>query len=265
MANELIDYETKWGAAAEAAAAEEPARMSGVTISTKGGVLSVDGVAMPGNQMAALVIDATNENLYFADKWTEGVTQAPKCYAFGRGKEEMAPHPSMAAYPDTFEPQHDTCTGCPMGEFGSSETGKGRACKQTRKLILLLAGVYSPRPRSRDFDLDLFMEEQHFAEADPAFLRLPVTSVNNWVNYVNQLTKSVHRPPYGVFTRVYVEPHPKNQYEVKFELIQPAPEEFYNVLTARHEDFVNMPFQGYQPPQQPEAAQAAGKFRRPGA
>jgi len=43
--------------------------------------------------------------------------------------------------------------------------------------------------------------------------------VRNWSNYVHTLAAVVKRPPWAVVTQIHVVPHPKNQFEMKFEAL----------------------------------------------
>jgi len=179
-------------------------------------------------------------NTYFADEYVEGQKTPPTCYAYGRTNEEMAPHPSMAVHPDTFIPQSVDCASCEWNKFGTARKGRGKACGNRELLALMHAGDYLPRKGSRDFDLDLVDPTQpdglkHYADSDAFMLKLPVTSVRNWSDYVNKLA-ALQQPIFGVVTRVYLERHQTNQYEVMFEMIEAIPDgDPYDVLAKRHE------------------------------
>ncbi len=265
MSNELTNVTQDWADAATAYAKAEPLE-GGNFLSTKGGVLTFNEQAMPGNQAVVVVVDSVRENTYYPAKFDPDLPMPPTCFAFGRNKDLMAPHPSMASRLDYFQPQHQECAGCPMNEWGSADTGRGKACQNRRRLSLLPAGYYSPKKGSRDFDLDLFTDETAFQTGDVAYLRLPVTSVAEWSKYVNQVAASLQRPPYGVVTRVYVEPDPKSQYKVRFEMIEQVSDDLARIVMARHATEEAMPFQGYAAPEA-NATKGGdmGGFRRPGA
>lgn len=251
--NDLVSYDQQWAEQAKQVQREEPQQAGGF-LTIRGGILKYGDDVLPGNQACVVVIDAYRENTYYPGKYDPENASPPACYAFGRGPEPMFPHESMQAHPDVFQPQHVAdgevkgCEGCPRNEWGSAETGRGKACKNRRRLICLPAGYFAPRKGSRDFDLELFTDPDHFATADTASLKLPVTSGKNWAKYVNQVAATTHRPFFGVFTRVYVEPDPKSQYRVMFEMVDLVPNELAEAVMSRHEAEAAKPFEGYQPP-----------------
>ncbi len=262
MANDLVPIEQKWAEQAEAAASQEQL-VAGTFLSTRGGVLSIGDEVMPGNQVLVVVVDSINENTLYEGKYVADDTKPPICYAFGRGvDEEMAPHESMQAAPEYFEPQAETCGVCPMNEWGSADQGRGKACQNRRRLVLLPAGFYTPKRGSRDFDLEIFDEEAHFRTADLATIKLPVTSVKEWAKYVHDVAANFRRPPHGVITRIYLEPDTANQYKVKFEMVEEVSNELAEAVMMRHDQAIQQKLTGYAPPQEKAPAPASGNSLR---
>lgn len=257
----LVAIQQKLAEQAQTKAAQITVSTGGAFLSTRAGVLSFDDEAMPGNQVCVVIIDDVFENTYYEGKWDPNAITSPKCYAFAREKLDLAPHPSMQNHPDYFEPQNDACQGCPKNEWGSADTGKGKACQNRLRLTLVPAGRYIPKKGSKDLDLDLFADEEHFSEADPVFLKLPPTSVEEYAKYVSQLSAAHGLPPHGVFTRVYCEPHPKHQFHVKFEMIERVPADLLGVVMERHDKAGALPFSPYTPPEEPEAPAAGGGLK----
>lgn len=249
----LQNYDEKWAQEAQAATKAEPLQ-AGSWLSTKGGMLAIGDVVLPGAQAAVIVIDGVRENTYYTSKYDPDAPMPPTCYALGRDVDPMFPHLDMQKDLTYFHPQHwvdgqvQGCDGCPMNRWGSADQGRGKACQNRRRLTVIPAGFYTPRRGSRDFDLTLFDEEAHFAKADTAFLRLPVTSVNTWSKYVNQVATVQRRPPHGVVTRISVEPHATYQYELFFEPIELVPDGLAEVIMERHRLAQEMPLLGYDAP-----------------
>jgi len=255
----LVAIQQKLAEQAQSKASQIAVNTSGAFLSTRSGTLSFDDEAMPGNQACVLIVDDVFENTYYEGKWNPNEITSPKCYAFAREKLDLAPHPSMQNHRDYFDPQNYVCQGCPKNEWGSADTGKGKACQNRIRLTLVPAGRYIPKKGSKDLDLDLYDDAEHFSEADPVFLKLPPTSVEEYAKYVSQLSAAHGLPPHGVFTRVYIEPHPKHQFHVKFEMIERVPDDLLGVVMERHETATAMPFSAYTPPEeQPEQAQGGG-------
>lgn len=263
----VTKYDEKFAAMAAGYTAGE--RVTGQFISTKGGMLKFGEDLLPGNQICAVVLDYVQERTFYTEKYNpdaEGGALPPVCYAFHRtdDPEEMAPHPSMQADLSYFQPQNDICRTCPNNDWGTADTGRGKACSERRRLALLPAGFYNPRRGSRDFDLSLIDDPNHYANADIAYLKLPVTSVKEWARYVTSLASSLRRPPVAVVTRIYIEPDVKSQFKVKFELIEQLPDTMFEIIMARHEEAKNGIVFGYPPPSGSDVQQggAAGGLRR---
>lgn len=258
----LVTYDAKRAAAAQAYAEQTHAPPSGDMLSIKGGLFSLSDQAI-GDQLVVCVLNSIYENNYFAGVYKEGVPASPTCYAYGRPGEEMAPHVSMAEHPDHFIPQAETCKECPMNEFGSAAVGEGKACKNRVRLALIPAGEYTPKPKSRDFDLDLYDGStpegvDHFKNADALVLKIPPTSMKNWNEYVSKLA-ALGQPPFGVATRIYLERHPKYQVLVHFEMIEPITDESYDTLSLRHDGLGgDVMASAYSPPKEEEVERKVG-------
>lgn len=270
MANEITNYDDAYAQRAARATKQEQLR-TGTFLSTRGGILKVGEQEMPGNQACVVILDWVRENTYYEGRFDPDAPAPPTCYAFARGPEEeeaMGPHESMQADLTYFKPQNATCRGCAMNEWGSADKGRGKACQNRRRLTVIPAGVFVPKRGSRDFDLEVFDDVAHYEQADVAFMKLPVTSVENWAKFVNQIGASVNRSPDGVFTRIFTEPHPKWQYTVNFELIEKVPVELAAVMIRRADAAQAAEMQGYLPPQEREAAnpgrQTVRNFRTTG-
>lgn len=259
MSNLPVDISKKWEAQAQAAAAEVPAT-GGTFLSTKAGVLKFGEEVMPGNQVCVIIMDALLENTAYAGKFDPNDQQPPVCYAFGRLDEqkEMAPHPSMEDHPEYFVPQAESCAVCPMNEYGSADTGRGKACQNRARLALLPAGYFMQKGRTKDFDLELFNDPKHFTTADIAYLKLPVMSVKNYYKFVGDVAATHNRPPWGVIARIYLEQDAQAQFKVCFEMLELVPDELAEIIMQRHETQMDAKIGGYQPPD-PNKAQNQAK------
>lgn len=241
----------------------------GSFLSTKGGILTFQDEPLPGNQMAVIILDVAHERTFYAEKYQAGAENnlPPVCYALERALDveavaTMGPHPSMQAGPDYFVPQNDVCATCPNNEWGTSDTGKGKACGERRRLAMLPAGYYQPKRGSRDMELHLFDDPAHYASADIAYLKLPVMSVKDWGRYTGQLSASHSRPPFGAITRVYLEPDPKSQFRVKFEMLELLPAELFQTIYDRHVEAAASIVFGYPPPSAEAVAGRGGRSVR---
>lgn len=166
----------------------------GTNFSLRAGVLSFDGNPIPGNTINVIVLASAFENSYFDSDFDADNPRSPVCFAIGETDENLAPHAN------SLTPQHEKCEGCAMAEWGSDpKGGRGKACKEVRRLCL--------------------MPVDGLSEPDKATLgnmRIPVTSVKNWSNYVHTLAATVKRPPWSVITTITVKPNVKTQFQVEF-------------------------------------------------
>jgi len=223
----LVNYDEELAKQAAAAAEQEKNVGGGSFFSTRAGVLSVDGQSLPGNEMAVLIVDGILENVYYAGKFDPDELESPTCFAFGRDEADMAPH---LVVQQNGTAQHATCKGCPKNEFGSSDTGKGKACGNRRRLALLPAGAFDKKTD----EYTPILDPAHYANTEMRYLKVPPTSISAYAAYVKQLAGGLKRPPHGVFTRISLSPHPKKQFEVKFEALMPVPSEVLGAIMARN-------------------------------
>lgn len=252
---EVVDWQKEMEQQAQIAAeAQRSSGGGGKFFSTAAGVLQFDGNPLPGNQMAVVILADIMENSYYDGPYDPENRAAPVCFAFGHHEDAMEPHVKVDE-DDYFERQHSVCDGCPRNEWGSADTGKGKACKNVMRLAVIPAGAYKGKGSGRNvtYELDLYDDPQHFAKAEVAFLKLPVMSVKNYAKYVKQLAGDMRRPPHGVITNIYIEPDPKSQYKLMFELVDVIEDnDILSAVMPRHKaERASIDFP-YNPPQEDE-------------
>jgi hypothetical protein len=211
--------------AKEAAAKERPSISK---ISLKSGVMSYGGAPMMNNEVEAIILSASYRNAWYATKFDPNNIKNPNCFAFSEEDEGMAPHENVA------EPVHATCEGCTKAEWGSAgENSRGKACKQTRRLVLLPSNA-----------LDEGIEKVKTAEL--AILDLPVTSVKNYSQFINTLAASAGVPAYAAVCKVKVVPDMKTQFKVMFQAMRVVPSvELLDALKSRRPEALRISLQPY--------------------
>jgi hypothetical protein len=212
---------------ADVAAGMEANTGGGSFFSVAAGVLSFDGAPIPGNQMAVVILDHIHENVFYEGIYDAGNPRPPTCFAFARDGSELAPHETVV---EAGQAQHETCKGCSQNEWGTAERGRGKACRNTRRLAMIPAGTIDVNSGR----FTPFTDPDHFETATVGIMKIPVTSVNGFGTYVKQVSGAVRRPPHGVFTRVRVVPDPKTQVRVLFEPLDNAPAGIIPILMKRH-------------------------------
>ena len=208
--------------------------------STKGGTLSWNNMALPGNKMECIVLLSMHENLYYKDKFDASSPASPVCYAFSFDGVDMAPHPEA----DT--PQAKGCNDCPNLKWGTSDNGRGKACRETRRLCLLPASAAA--------------SPQAVAAAEAGLLRVPITSVKFWAAMVNKLS-TLQLPPFAMITEVSVHVDPKTMFRVEFAVKRAiTDEDVLGALMNRMNSERNNMSMAYPKNTTPEAPAAPRKF-----
>lgn len=234
---------TKWdeelAKEAEIAAGAEASAGGGQFFSTRGGQLSWQDAPLPNNEMAVVILDAIFENVFYEGRYDPDAPQAPTCFAFAREEADLAPHKVVL---DAGQAQSlDGCKDCEHNEWGSADTGRGKACRNTRRLAMVPAGQFN-----RNGDFELFDDEDHYATTAIGFMKLPVTSIKGYANFVKQVAGALKRPPFGIITRVAVVPDAKTQFKVVFEALEKVPDELMGAIMKRREEVmatIDFPYQ----------------------
>lgn len=222
---------------------EESVGGGGRFISTKGGRLTYEGAEIPGNKMNVVVVDHIIEYVYYGDRYDSENPQSPLAFAFGRDEDDMRWH-------DNSIPEYagELCKDSDILEWGSADTGKGKAAKQMRRLAVI--------PEDQ---LD------NIEEADVAYIKVPVTSVKGWAGYVRQIGGTLSRPPLGVITEISLVPDSKTQFKMQFKLVETIDDaDTFEALFAKKDvvateiDFPYAPYDAEQE-EKPKRQQGAGR------
>lgn len=206
------DYETRLAAMAKQSVEQEAHSGGGQFISFKGGRLSFQGNTIKSNELDVIALDSVLENAYYGSKYDPDNPQPPVCYAFGRVDEELAPHA------DCVEPQAERCKGCAHNEFGTADNGKGKACKNTRRIAVLPGDA---------------LDAETLSKAEVAYIRPPVTSVKGWSSFVKTVAALDNLPPFGVVATLSTVPDDKSQFKVTWQKKGLVPRDLLPTLMDR--------------------------------
>lgn len=213
--------------AKDAAAQERPAVTK---LSTAGGLLKYQGEPVAGNNMDVVVLYASYRNVWYAGAYDRNNIKNPDCFSLSETDEGMVPDPNVA------NPPNATCGGCPKNAWKSDvkadgTVGKGKACKESRRLVMMPAGSLETVDSVKSAEL--------------AILDLPVTSAKNYGALVNTVAATVGVPVWACVTNVKVQPS-KNQFEVVLTPLRVAPsKEIILALKARVEDAKRLALEPY--------------------
>lgn len=112
-------------------AAAASLRSGGSYIGFKNAQLKVDGISIPANQLDVRVLAVLGERAYYSKDFDADAVQVPDCYAL----DTPEPHPQAKV------PQASSCAECPHNKWGSAPRGKGKACRESARVIVIPANV----------------------------------------------------------------------------------------------------------------------------
>jgi hypothetical protein len=236
------NYEDRLAALAKAGVEQEARVGGGQFISFKSGQISYQGNTIKGNELDVIAIDSIYENSYNPVKFDPDNPQPPVCYALGRDEEELAPHPECA------DPQSDKCEGCPHNEFGTADNGKGKACKNTRRIAVIPGDP---------------LDEDVIRTAEAAFIRLPVTSVKGWASFVKTVAALEKLPTFGVVATLGTVPDAKTQFKVTWQKKETVDRDLLPMLLERHDAMAEDIMFPYQKPSEEAPKKPAAKGKAP--
>lgn len=196
---DVIKWEDQMREAAKSQVATETVGGQFKSINTKSGVLSIDDSPLKNNELRCVILMAVKENKWYEERYNPDVKSIPACYAFGAENEDTD---DMKPHAEAKEPQHETCLGCPMNEFGSADTGRGKACSNIRRLAIVAEGDVT--------------DAAALLEAEVRTLNVSVTSVKNWQKYAHRISEEMERPTWGVVTLLKLVPDAKTQFKLTF-------------------------------------------------
>ena len=91
----------------------------------------MDGIAIPANQLDVRVLAALSERAWYSKDFDADAVQVPDCYAL----DDDVPHDQAK------NPQAGSCAECERNKWGSATRGKGKACRESARVIVIPANV----------------------------------------------------------------------------------------------------------------------------
>lgn len=216
----LVKWDEELARRAQISKGMEDSVSLGSFMSIRGGALSYNGNRIEGDKIKVIVLAHVLENKYFDKKFDPDSPSSPACYAFGVLDKDLKPHEKAP------KPQADKCAECEHNEWGSSSRGRGKACKNGRRLALL--------------HVDALKDKDGVKNSTVLYLELPVTSVKGWASYVQGLAQVKKRPPSAVVTEISVTPDPKTQVKVSFKFVDDVPREQLGAVMERSDEMEKM-------------------------
>lgn len=243
----LAVYDEELAALAEQAAGQEANTGGGQTFSFKNGKLTLGDMHFENDEVPLIILDSVLENVYYTKGFDPDNLSSPDCYAFGRDEKTMAPHE------EAEDPQSDACASCDWNKFGSAAVGRGKACRNRRRLACLIAGTFDAQGNFEAFGADELQRQPI------VFANIPPTAITGFGTYVKSIAATHKLPPLGVVTHLKVEPDDKTMIAVSFSLVQPADRELFPTTKRRREEALPLLERAY--PKNSEREQTAAPRR----
>jgi len=192
-------------------------------VTHKSGVLRIDGKEVTDNKLKCVIVDYVFSKAYYEEEYDPEMTQTPVCYAFGREEKGMAPHANAP------KKQHEICTGCPHNVFGTAEKGRGKRCKDERRLGIVVE-VNDPAS---------------IQQAEVRAISVPPGSLKNWSAYLRKIPEIT---PTGnvraLLTEISARPA-ENAYVLTFKPIDKLAKTMVQQIVHRREAVSTMLVQPY--------------------
>jgi hypothetical protein len=189
---------------------------TGAAITTSGGIMQYQGSPVPNNKMEIVIINHAFENAFYLEKYDPKNIQSPDCYARGFVEAEMKPNPLSK------HKQSEDCATCPQNQWGSADTGKGKACGNRRYLALI--------PVSDLKDI---------SAAPVATIKTPPTSNKVFDKFVRDVAE-LDLPPLGVKTELKLMPDTKDQFHMEFRVISKVEPKYLEALFTKSDGAVDI-------------------------
>lgn len=129
--------------------------------------------------LECIILDFVWFMVHYPGAYNSNNPQQPNCFATGRENPEgggLKPHETVS------KPQGENCADCPRNQWGSALTGKGKACKNQRRLIIV----------TPDFD----------EASDPMTIYVSPGGLKNFDKYVSRLNNEQGVLPVQVITGI---------------------------------------------------------------
>lgn len=195
-------------------------------LSTRGGILAIDETPLEDNELRVIIIGYVHENQYYTEAYNPNTPTVPSCYAFSEPDAED-PEGGMAPHEEAEGKQGDDnglCAACWANQMGSADVGRGKACKNIRRLAVITEDALESAEALRD--------------AEVRMLNVPVMSVKNWSKFANAINDDMARPPEAVVCLIKVVPDAKSQFQItfKFEELINFDQELWDAMNKKRDE-----------------------------
>jgi hypothetical protein len=151
-------------------------------------MMRLDDPTEPMTSIEVIVVAASKfkSKVYYRNGYQNGSKEKPTCFS------------STAVKPDhnAQEPQASACVTCPHNVIGSGPNGRGRACSDSKRVVIVPAN-----------------DIENVTFGGPMLLRIPAGSLNDFALYAERMQKQGY-PLYAIETKIgfLPEAYPKFRY-----------------------------------------------------
>ena len=217
---------------------------AGKTLSIRNSKFKFEGADL-GNEISVVLLDYVFVNQFFKGKFDPDNRQPPACFAMAENEQDLTPLPASPEIQNGGEP----CVDCWANEFESDDAGRGKACKNGRRIAVMSAEAWEDDDFTDYIDSDAV-----------GYLTLPPTTNPTWRTYVNKLGKTAKLPVWGVITTLSFDPdvdYPKLEFTATAKLQDVLDENGAKKLLALrdeiHDELRAVPdFSGYEEEKSPK-------------
>lgn len=242
-----LSVSPKWKQQLAALAAEDVSRepaTAGNNISTRGHKFTLGGSVID-SPMKVIILDYSFENAFYSEAYDPDNPASPSCFAVAKKEDDLAPDSEKV--PD---PINETCDGCENNEFGSADSGRGKACKNGRKLALISADVKELTP-------------EYISQTPVAYIRVSPSGIRHWTGYVKKLKSALDAPVCGVITELDFDPDSDQPVLTEQYVEEITDGDLLDAILKRRAEVQDDLLAGFQPvsEQQPRVSKKKGNVK----
>lgn len=208
----LMPWEAEMKAAVTKQASAEKVVGGGFArIQIKSGRMYIDDDLIKEDEIDVVVLAAAHLNEWYDKEYDPQNPTVPACFAYSTPdmtdpEAEMRPIEADVGDIQLVDADGEavsTCEGCWANQMGSADVGRGKACKNVRRLLVMTD--------------DGLESAEELDKAEVRSIGIPVMSTRNWSKYLKDVLEAdVGRPYFGVVTTISIAPDPKSQWKLNF-------------------------------------------------
>lgn len=214
-------------------------------ITTRGGEFKIDGKAL-GKKMILAIVGVAKEKAYFVKDYDPSKAATPDCFSFtdDNNKEEVMVAAAEATNWQNRKPKLDgsgeysPCNGCRHNVFGTAKVGRGKRCKDYRRLLVLSPNINEKGEPSLD--------PATVQRAEKRLLQVPPASLKEWGSFLTSLKDKTRT---GSISEVLVEVElyglPNGGHGIHFTPLKGLDKETHRALTVIRPVVLPILFQPY--------------------